>query len=172
MGQLINTLATLTNDLLRIAVGTVQIYLASHAISESGVLKSLLSHANSSTLAFVVSHATLPVMFAGGVMLVSGFLTRIAAAVQLPIVAAGALFYIFADFPQAEYGALGLSPILFLALLNIIVSGPSKISVDYLSGLEDGNIFPEDPEITKMNEVLPKEETDEDPIECARRLAW
>ncbi len=80
-----------------------------------------------------VAHYVIPVHFAGGLMLLLGFGTRIAAVLQLPLLI-GALFYIY--LPQfsslemrqdIEFSAL----VLFLLGL-IAVHGPGRYSVDHL----------------------------------------
>lgn len=76
-------------------------------------------------------HYVMIAHFVGGVLLTIGFLTRVAAAVQIPILF-GAVFFIhrqdglFAMGQSLEFSAL----VLFL-LCVIAVSGAGKLSLDY-----------------------------------------
>jgi uncharacterized membrane protein YphA (DoxX/SURF4 family) len=78
-------------------------------------------------------HYVMLAHFVGGLMLTIGFLTRIAAAVQIPILA-GAVFVVhrkdglFAMGQSLEFSAL----VLFL-LGVILVSGAGKLSLDYVT---------------------------------------
>lgn len=78
-------------------------------------------------------HYVMLAHFVGGLMLTIGFLTRIAAAVQIPILA-GAVFVVhrkdglFAMGQSLEFSAL----VLFL-LAVITVSGAGKLSLDYVT---------------------------------------
>jgi len=79
----------------------------------------------------VMLHYVMLAHFVGGAMLTIGFLTRIAAAVQMPILA-GAVFFIhrgdglFAMGQSLEFSAL----VLFL-LVVIFVSGAGRLSLDH-----------------------------------------
>jgi putative oxidoreductase len=78
-------------------------------------------------------HYVMLAHFVGGAMLTIGFLTRIAAAVQVPILA-GAVFIVhrndglFALGQSLEFSAL----VLFL-LCVFVVSGAGKLSLDYVT---------------------------------------
>ncbi len=81
----------------------------------------------------VMLHYVMLAHFVGGLMLTIGFLTRIAAAVQIPILA-GAVFIVhrkdglFAMGQSLEFSAL----VLFL-LAVLTVSGAGKLSLDYVT---------------------------------------
>ena len=81
----------------------------------------------------VLLHYVMLAHFVGGAMLTIGFLTRIAAAVQIPILA-GAVFIVhrkdglFAMGQSLEFSAL----VLFL-LCICVVSGAGKLSLDYVT---------------------------------------
>jgi uncharacterized membrane protein YphA (DoxX/SURF4 family) len=78
-------------------------------------------------------HVVMLVHFVGGAMLTVGFLTRLAAAVQIPILA-GAVFIVhrkdglFAMGQSLEFSAL----VLFL-LVVLFISGAGKLSLDYVT---------------------------------------
>ena len=81
----------------------------------------------------ILLHYVMLAHFVGGLMLTIGFLTRIAALVQIPILA-GAVFLVhrqdglFAMGQSLEFSAL----VLFL-LCVITVSGAGKLSLDYVT---------------------------------------
>lgn len=83
--------------------------------------------------AFVLAHAIVVAHLAGGIMIGLGFLTRVAAAVQLPILL-GALV-----FGEAAATALHmpLPHAVFVAALAalVLVLGPGRISIDHVMRL-------------------------------------
>jgi len=78
-------------------------------------------------------HGVMLAHFVGGLLLTIGFLTRIAALVQVPILA-GAVFFVhrqdglFALGQSLEFSAL----VLFL-LVIIAINGAGKLSLDYVT---------------------------------------
>ncbi|MEN9825544.1 MAG: hypothetical protein RI953_1289 [Pseudomonadota bacterium] len=126
-----------TNDVLRVLVGLVLLVVAVSFVEDGRVLEKLLSGPRLPFLAFVLSHIVIAAHLAGGVMLMFGFLTRIAAMIQLPIVLSAFGFYVLGDFPADEFLVLNLSPVVLLSLMNISVSGPGWFSIDRLIGMED-----------------------------------
>jgi len=106
-------------------------------ISDSNQLEQLLSGQRLPFVSFLLSHLIIAAHLAGGVMLLFGFLTRIAAAMQLPILLGAFGFYMFGNVSAEEYTILQLSPVMLLAAFNIYVTGPGRWSVDYLIGYED-----------------------------------
>ena len=100
--------------------------------TSTGYMIDLLQRTNQPwLLTGAMLHYVMLAHFAGGVLLTLGFLTRIAALVQIPILA-GAVFLVhrkdglFAMGQSLEFSAL----VLFL-LVVIFVSGAGKLSVDY-----------------------------------------
>jgi len=99
--------------------------------TSTGYFVDLLQHSGQSWLTTgVILHYVMLAHFVGGAMLTVGFLTRIAAAVQIPILA-GAVFFVhrkdglFAMGQSLEFSAL----VLFL-LVIFFVSGAGPLSVD------------------------------------------
>lgn len=80
-----------------------------------------------------VAHYVIPAHFAGGLMLLLGFGTRIAAAVQMPLLS-GALMYVFLPrFTTLELRQdMEFSALVLFLLTLIVVHGPGRYSVDYL----------------------------------------
>ncbi|MFZ9519420.1 MAG: DoxX family protein [Silvanigrellaceae bacterium] len=129
-------LFSVSNDVLRVVVGLVLFVVAASFIEDSRTLEGLISGPRLPFVSFVLSHLVIAAHLAGGVMLVFGFLTRIAAALQIPILLGAFGFFVFGDFPADQYLVLNLSPIVLLSLINIFVSGPGWFSVDRLIGME------------------------------------
>jgi uncharacterized membrane protein YphA (DoxX/SURF4 family) len=99
--------------------------------TSTGYFVDLLQHSGQSWLTTgVILHYVMLAHFVGGAMLTVGFLTRVAAAVQIPILA-GAVFFVhrkdglFAMGQSLEFAAL----VLFL-LVIFFVSGAGPLSVD------------------------------------------
>lgn len=99
--------------------------------TSTGYFVDLLQHSGQSWLTTgVILHYVMLAHFVGGAMLTVGFLTRVAAAVQIPILA-GAVFFVhrkdglFAMGQSLEFSAL----VLFL-LVIFFVSGAGPLSVD------------------------------------------
>jgi len=67
----------------------------------------------------------------GGVLLVVGFLTRLAAMIQLPILIVATFFVHFSDGFASPNQSLELSALMMVLLAVILVFGPGKRSVDY-----------------------------------------
>jgi uncharacterized membrane protein YphA (DoxX/SURF4 family) len=68
--------------------------------------------------------------FVGGAMLAVGLLTRIAAAVQLPVLAGAVLFIHRGEGLMAASQSLELSTLVLVLLAVVTVAGPGPISVD------------------------------------------
>lgn len=99
--------------------------------TSTGYFVDLLQHSGQSWLTTgLVLHYVMLAHFVGGAMLTAGFLTRLAAGVQLPILA-GAVFFVhrkdglFAMGQSLEFSAL----VLFL-LVVFLVSGGGPLSAD------------------------------------------
>jgi putative oxidoreductase len=93
----------------------------------------------------MLMHYVMIAHFVGGVLLTIGFLTRIAAAVQIPILV-GAVFFIhrqdglFALGQSLEFSAL----VLFL-LVVFTIAGAGKLSLDYVTFGPGRNLHHEPP---------------------------
>lgn len=97
----------------------------------------------------VVLHYVILAHFIGGAMLTVGFLTRIAAGVQIPILI-GAVFFVHRGEGLATTGqSLEFSALVLFLLCMIFVSGAGKLSLDHV-------IFHgREPEPDQPNEALP-----------------
>ncbi len=102
--------------------------------TSTGYMVDMLQRSGQSWLTTgLMLHYVMLAHFVGGLMLTIGFLTRIAALVQIPILA-GAVFIVhrndglFAMGQSLEFSAL----VLFL-LAVILVSGAGKLSLDYVT---------------------------------------
>ena len=114
----------------RIALGLILLFKGIFFISHSQQLKELILH---SRFAAGVGFWTVYVTFAhlfGGVFIILGLITRIAAGLQLPVLL-GALYFIL---PQQQTGETGSDLVLSLFVLGlvifILVKGSGGISMD------------------------------------------
>ena len=85
-------------------------------------------------LPIVVAHYVIPAHFAGGLMLLLGFGTRLAAIVQIPLLI-GAVFYLYLPrFSTLELRQnLEFTALVLFLLCVITAYGPGRYSVDYLA---------------------------------------
>ena len=81
----------------------------------------------------LLMHYVMLAHFVGGVMLTIGFLTRVAAAVQIPILA-GAVFLIHRkDGLLSPDQSLEFSALVLFLLIILVVNGAGKLSLDYVT---------------------------------------
>ena len=121
-------------DAIRIYLGLGLIIKGLYIMHNQDQFAQFLDGGNAMPLKILtVAHYVIPAHFAGGLMLLLGFGTRIAAVAQLPLLI-GALLYVY--FPR--YSALELrqdmefTALVFFLLALIVVHGPGRYSVDYV----------------------------------------
>lgn len=87
------------------------------------------------TQSWVVSAAALHYVslahFVGGAMLALGFLTRLAALVQIPILAGAVLFVHRGEGLLAVTQSLEFATLVLFLLTVILISGPGRLSLDH-----------------------------------------
>ncbi|MEY2986670.1 MAG: hypothetical protein RJB13_191 [Pseudomonadota bacterium] len=132
----ISKVQDLSSTILRCLSGLTLFWVANHFIVNETLLKQLLWTGPLPFLTFLVGHLIIATHLAGGAMLIFGFVTRIAAMIQLPFVLGAIAIHLTMDSVPQHLAALYLAPPLLLALLTITVFGPSKYSVDHLIGLD------------------------------------
>lgn len=132
----IKTIQDNSSTLLRCLTGLTLLWTAHHFIVHESLLKQLLWSGPLPFLTFIVGHLIIASHLAGGAMLIFGFVTRIAALIQIPIVAGAVAIHLSMSSIPQELSALYLAPPMLLALVTIVVFGPSKLSIDSLIGLD------------------------------------
>lgn len=102
--------------------------------TSTGYLIDLLQHSGQSwLLTGALLHYVMLAHFIGGALLTIGFLTRLAALVQIPILA-GAVFIVHRQDGLFAMGqSLELSALVLFLLVVIAISGAGKFSVDYVT---------------------------------------
>ena len=124
---------SLALDLIRIYLGT--------ALAVRGVLlvadsSTLLAHLGETGRDWFVPTAVLHYVslahLGGGILLALGFLTRLAALIQVPVLAGAVFFVHLRDGLLAPGQSLELSALVLFLLLVVLVFGPGRISCDYL----------------------------------------
>lgn len=128
-----------SSTLLRCLTGLTLLWAAHHFIVHESLLKQLLWSGPLPFLTFIAGHIIIATHLAGGAMLIFGFVTRIAALIQIPIVAGAVAIHLSMSSIPQELSALYLAPPMLLALVTIFVFGPSKFSVDSLIGLDNSD---------------------------------
>jgi uncharacterized membrane protein YphA (DoxX/SURF4 family) len=112
----------------------------------AGHITDVMSLLNTDFNKMMLAHAIAMAHFAGGLLLAAGLLTRLSAAVQLPIVL-GALFTV--HLREGLFGAsanLELTVLVALLLTLFVATGGGRWSADYLlakrQALLEGHPFP------------------------------
>jgi len=77
-------------------------------------------------------HYVILAHFVGGLLLTIGFLTRLAAALQIPILAGAVLFVHRQDGLFAMGQSLELSALVLFLLVVILISGAGRLSLDHV----------------------------------------
>ncbi len=118
-------------DLLRIYMGVLMFLKGVMFVSHESSLMDMMVAAHVPMGGTLLAHYVVLAHIAGGLMLTVGLLTRLAAAVQIPIVL-GAVLFVHAKqgfFTQAQTLEYALLVLFILALF--VVSGAGRLSVDH-----------------------------------------
>jgi uncharacterized membrane protein YphA (DoxX/SURF4 family) len=149
----IKTHGDLALDLIRIYLGVGLFIKAIYFMSHQDFLLNLMDTADSSWFApAILIHYLILAHFCGGICLAVGLLTRVAAALQLPILFS-ALFYVhmprMVASMEARQSAEFAGLVLFLLIL-ISIYGAGRLSVDYwLAKDENAALFDTKPHVPK-----------------------
>jgi uncharacterized membrane protein YphA (DoxX/SURF4 family) len=117
-------------DLLRIYLGLGLAVRGALLIDSPRILQSVLSDANSWLLPLFGTHVLVLTHLVGGTLLMAGCLTRLAAAIQLPVLA-GAVFIVHLNEGLFSRGqSLELSALVLLLLVLYALFGGGPLSLD------------------------------------------
>ena len=102
--------------------------------SSAGFFEDLVQRSGQSWLTHgILLHYVILAHFIGGLLLTIGFLTRIAALIQIPVLI-GAVFFVHrSEGLLAASQSLEFSALVLFLLLVFVVSGAGKLSVDYVT---------------------------------------
>jgi uncharacterized membrane protein YphA (DoxX/SURF4 family) len=102
--------------------------------SSTGFFEELIQRSGQSWLTHgVLLHYVILAHFVGGLLLTIGFLTRLAALIQIPILI-GAVFFVHrAEGLLASTQSLEFSGLVLFLLVVFLVSGAGKLSLDYVT---------------------------------------
>jgi putative oxidoreductase len=102
--------------------------------SSAGFFEDLLQSSGQSWLTHgVLLHYVILAHFVGGLLLTIGFLTRLAALIQVPVLI-GAVFFVHrSEGLLSSTQSLEFSALVLFLLLVFVVSGAGKLSVDYVT---------------------------------------
>lgn len=118
-------------DLLRIYMGVALFLKGVDFIAHSTALMRTISSAEIPFSAVLLVHYIVCAHIAGGLMLAFGVLTRVAAAVQLPIVL-GAIYFVHRREELFSQGhSLEFTLLVLFVLVLLTVSGSGRLSVDH-----------------------------------------
>jgi putative oxidoreductase len=121
-------------DILRMALGVFLCYKGVDFLQNMSVLIGIMGNKeNFGSLSFImVGHFVVFAHILGGILIATGFYTRLACAIQIPILA-GAIFFISSGNNMVRpYSELFLSVITLLLLIFFLVigNGPWAVKVD------------------------------------------
>jgi putative oxidoreductase len=136
MQNSINKVQDHSSTILRCFSGLTLLWVARHFIFNETLIKQLLWTGPLPFLTFLVGHLIIATHLAGGFMLIFGFVTRIAALIQLPFVLGAIAIHLGMESVPQDLAALYLAAPMLLALMTIAAFGPSKLSVDHWIGLD------------------------------------
>jgi uncharacterized membrane protein YphA (DoxX/SURF4 family) len=118
-------------DVVRIFLGVGLTVRGIIFVADPGAFYGFLDAADPAFAPAVLAHYVTLAHLVGGFLLALGFLTRLAAAVQVPVLA-GALFFVHLGEPLAVAGqGIELSALVLLLLLVFTVIGAGRLSLDH-----------------------------------------
>ncbi len=124
---------SLALDVIRIYLGVALGVRGVIFILDSAILTELVADPDRDWfMPAMVMHYVVLAHVAGGILLALGFLTRIAALVQIPVLV-GAVFIVHLKEGLLIRGqSLELSALILFLLIVVFVFGPGKVSLDFL----------------------------------------
>jgi putative oxidoreductase len=129
-------------DLLRIYLGAALFVRGATFIARPDALTNYMERSGHWFVPAVLAHYIIGAHIAGGIMLLLGLGTRVAALVQVPILAGAVVFVHWGEGLLSRGQSLELSGLVLVMLVAIGVFGPGEFSVDrYL----ERRTFPEPP---------------------------
>lgn len=115
---------------LRIVLGLLLIYKGIYFAYHTGEIQSMLSTSNFGFGAVALAHYIVMIHLAGGLMIATGFLTRVAILFQLPILL-GAVLFVNADRGVfSVYSEFILSIVVLLMLLFFLYYGSGMYALE------------------------------------------
>jgi uncharacterized membrane protein YphA (DoxX/SURF4 family) len=129
-------------DLLRIYLGVALLVRGASFIAQPEALTSYMERTGRWFVPVTLSHYIVGAHIAGGIMLALGLGTRVAALVQVPILAGAVVLVHWAEGLLSAGQSLELSALVLVLLVVIGVFGPGHFSFDHYL---ETRVFPEPP---------------------------
>ena len=151
-------------DLIRVYLGIGLFMKGIEFIAHGSYLMERMGEAKVSFAAGLVGHYVVIAHLAGGIMLAFGLLTRLAAAIQIPVLL-GAVILVHAReglFTSAQTLEFTLLVLFLLAIF--VVSGGGRLSLDYhiaMNAPEEGKSSPDEEELSPDTTASPKPHSSE-----------
>jgi putative oxidoreductase len=115
---------------LRIVLGLLLIYKGIYFAYNTGEIQSMLATSNFGFGTVAMAHYIVMIHFAGGVMIATGFLTRVAILFQLPILIGAILFVNAERGVFSVYSEFLLSVVVLLMLLFFLYYGSGMYALE------------------------------------------
>lgn len=117
-------------DFFRVLLGIVLIWQAVYFIANKNAIIQIVNEYGFGFYTMTAAHAIIGIHLAGGLLIVFGLLTRLAAAIQLPVLICNIIFVVLPNGfmslkPEAE-----LSLIVFALAILFLFEGSGKYSLD------------------------------------------
>lgn len=119
-------------DLLRTYLGIVLLVRGGMFIAHPDALTSYMDRTGHWFMAVTIAHYVVAAHIAGGILLILGLCTRVAALVQAPILLGAVFFVHWGEGLLSGGQSLELSALVCVMLLVIGVCGPGEFSLDHM----------------------------------------
>lgn len=119
-------------DLLRIYLGIALFVRGAMFIARPDALMSYMRHTGEWFMPLAVSHYVIAAHVAGGVLLTLGLCTRLAAALQAPVLLGAVLYVHWREGLLSAGQSLELSALVFAMLVVISACGAGDLSLDHV----------------------------------------
>jgi putative oxidoreductase len=117
-------------DILRISLGIILIVKGVTLIEQRETIVSILQNNNNPFLTFVGAHYVIIAHIFGGLALVIGLLTRLTAALEIPILIGAMLILNISQSYSLIHSGFEFTILVFLLLVIFLIYGPGPLSID------------------------------------------
>jgi putative oxidoreductase len=138
-------------DLLRMYLGAALFVRGATFVAEPDALTTYMERTGTWFVPVMLSHYIIGAHIAGGIMLLLGIGTRVAALVQAPILAGAVFFVHWGEGLLSNGQSLELSGLVLVMLVVIGTCGPGKFSLDHYL---EHRTFPEPPTSQRSGTAL------------------
>lgn len=118
-------------DILRILLGVILVWKAIYFIVHKSAIIEIVHQYGFGFYTMTAAHAIIGIHLAGGLLIIGGLFTRIAAAIQLPVILGNIIFVIIPNGFMTLKSEAELTLIILVLTILFIIEGSGKHSLDY-----------------------------------------